>query len=241
MADLSILQIILAIGAVTLGALTQGSVGFGFAMVAAPLLMLIDVSFVPGPVILAAFFTALWVGIRDRKSGTIKTVKWAIFGRMIGNLAGAALVAYLSQDKFTIIFGILVIIAVLISLSGIDVKINISNLLAAGFLSGFMGTTVSISGPPMALLFQNEKGPNFRGMMAIFFMIGIMLSIPSLMIMGVFGLQEFLQGLILLPGTLLGVLLSKFLISRLDRHSIRPYVLGLSSVSGLLAIIKVFI
>ena len=241
MQDLSILQIALAIAAVALGALTQGSVGFGFALIAAPLLMLIDVNFVPGPVILAAFFTALMIALRDHQKGTISTLKWAVAGRLVGNLVGAGLVAYLSQEKFTVIFGVLVIIAVLISISGVDVKVNTSNLLTAGFLSGFMGTTISISGPPIALLFQHEKGPNFRGMMSLFFMVGIMLSIPSLMIMGVFGMNEFLLGMILFPGTVIGVFSSRFLIKHLDKHSIRPYILGLSSISALLAILKVIL
>lgn len=241
MENLSVLQIVLAIGAVSLGALTQGSVGFGFALIAAPLLMLIDVHFVPGPVILAAFFTALMITLRDGGKGTIESIKWAVAGRVLGNFVGAGLVAYLSQEKFTVIFGVLVIVAVLISISGFDVKVNTTNLITAGFLSGFMGTTVSISGPPIALLFQNEKGAKFRSMLSLFFLIGIMLSIPSLMIMGVFGMSEFLLGLILIPGTLIGVLLSRLFIKKLDKHSIKPYVLGLSSISGLLAILKILV
>ncbi len=241
MENLTIIEIILAMFAVGLGALTQGSVGFGFAMVAAPLLMLIDVNFVPGPVILAAFFTALFVSIRDGRNGSLSAIKFAIVGRIVGNLFGAALVAYLSKDKFTIIFGVLVIIAVLISISGIHIKVNTKNLITAGFLSGFMGTTVSISGPPVALLFQNEKGPKFRSILGLFFMIGILLSIPSLAIMGQFGMQELFLGLLLLPGVVVGFLVSKFFISKLDKHSIRPYVLGLSSISGLLAILKIIL
>jgi uncharacterized membrane protein YfcA len=236
---MTLLQMLMATAAVTLGALVQGSVGFGFALVSAPLLLLINVTFVPGPVILASFLIALLVSVRDRKSGNLGWIKWAVAGRIAGSLAGAGLVAYLSKDRFTLIFGILVLLAVAMSISGIDIKINTTNLLTAGLLSGFMGTTVSIGGPPMALLLQKEKGAKLRGMLSLFFMLGILVSIPSLMVMGVFGTREWRLGLILMPGVLCGFFLSKFFIKRLDKHSIRPYVLGLSSLSGLLAILKV--
>jgi uncharacterized membrane protein YfcA len=72
-------------------------------------------------------------------------------------------------------------------------------------------------------------------------MIGIAMSIPSLAIMGVFGMQELKLGLILFPGVIIGVLFSKLFIAKLDKHSIRPYVLGLSSISGLLAILKIVV
>ena len=239
--DLSISQIVLAIIIVTIGAITQGSVGFGFAMVVAPLLILINDYFVPGPVIVVAFFTAFFISFRDGNKATFDSIKFAIAGRIVGNLIGAALVAYLARDKFTIFFGILVLIAVLISISGFHIKLNKKNLVLGGFFSGFMGTTVSISGPPIALLFQNEKGQEFRNIMALFFMIGILLSIPSLAILGAFGWPEFILGLLLVPGCFVGVILSNMFAKKIDKHSIQPYVLGLSSISGILAILKVIL
>ena len=218
--DLSISQIVLAIIIVTIGAITQGSVGFGFAMVVAPLLILINDYFVPGPVIVVAFFTAFFISFRDGNKATFDSIKFAIAGRIVGNLIGAALVAYLARDKFTIFFGILVLIAVLISISGFH---------------------ISISGPPIALLFQNEKGQEFRNIMALFFMIGILLSIPSLAILGAFGWPEFILGLLLVPGCFVGVILSNMFAKKIDKHSIQPYVLGLSSISGILAILKVIL
>ena len=241
MLDLSTIEIILAICIVSLGAFTQGSIGFGFALVAAPLLSLVNMEFIPGPIIFAALFTAILVSYRERKSAELGKIKWLILGRFVGNFAGAALIVYISVKGFSILFGVLVILAVLLSALGLHIKINIKNMIAAGFLSGFMGTTVSIGGPPAALLFQHERGPKFRATMSNFFMIGVILSMISLAIVGRFGVRQILLGLTLLPGVIIGVYVSQHITSKLDKHAIRPYILGLSGISGLLAILKVLL
>ncbi len=238
MIDISAIEVVLGICIVSLGAFTQGSIGFGFALVSAPLLMLVNIEYVPAPVITAAFFTAALVSYRERRSTDLRKIKWMVAGRIIGNLVGAAIVAYISVQKFTVLFGVLVILAVILSASGLHVKVNIHNMIGAGFLSGFMGTTVSIGGPPAALLFQHERGPKFRATMANFFMIGVVFSVLSLMLMGEYGLRQLLLGLSLIPGVFLGVYVSRHMTKKLDKQAIRPYVLALSGISGLMAILK---
>ena len=41
-------------------------------------------------------------------------------------------------------------------------------MFSAGFLSGFMGTSSSIGGPPMALVLQHEENDFIRANMAAF-------------------------------------------------------------------------
>ncbi|MBN2280992.1 MAG: sulfite exporter TauE/SafE family protein [Candidatus Marinimicrobia bacterium] len=241
MGSISILQLSLAYLAVFLGAFVQGSIGFGMAMIAAPLLMLIHTDFIPGPILLASLLTSIMVSFRERQHSEIGKIKWMILGRIFGNLIGAGVIVYISVEKFTILFGILVIIAVLLSASGLHIPISLKNMIFAGLLSGFMGTTVSIGGPPAALLFQHEKGPQFRATMANYFLIGVILSLLSLAAMGKFGFKELFLGFCLLPGVFLGVYMSQHLTKKLDQQAIRPYVLGLSGISGLLAIVKVLI
>src|SRR5438034_6678902 len=48
------LQVLLAALAMAVGALVQGAVGFGASLVAAPLLVLVDVRLVPGPIGIAS-------------------------------------------------------------------------------------------------------------------------------------------------------------------------------------------
>ena len=52
----------------TAGATLQGAVGFGLGLLSVPLLILIEPDFIPGPLILAAFFLNILVSLRERQS-----------------------------------------------------------------------------------------------------------------------------------------------------------------------------
>ncbi|WP_422446035.1 MULTISPECIES: hypothetical protein [unclassified Endozoicomonas] len=49
--ELSLLHVVAAMGVVGLGAIVQGTIGFGMAVVAAPFLYHIDPALIPGPLI----------------------------------------------------------------------------------------------------------------------------------------------------------------------------------------------
>src|SRR5687768_7921335 len=80
----------------TVGALVQGTIGFGLAVFSAPLLTLIEPRMVPGPLLLATFVLTLLVVLRDRQAIDLAGVKWALVGRVPGVLLGAGLLAFLA-------------------------------------------------------------------------------------------------------------------------------------------------
>ena len=80
--------------------------------------------------------------------------------------------------------------SVLLSASGLQLLPTPRSLIGAGTLSGFMGTTSSIGGPPMALLYQGTEGIRLRGTLAVFFTIGVLISLVALTAVGRFGLRE---------------------------------------------------
>ena len=53
------------------------------------------------------------------------------------------------------------------------------NLVAAGAVSGVMGTATSIGGAPMALIWQGHQGRRLRGTMSAFFMVGSAISVAA--------------------------------------------------------------
>ncbi len=232
-------EIILAIFIVSLGAVVQGSVGFGFALVASPLLVMLNPVFVPGPILFCGFFVSLFLTIRERNQFELKKISWAVIGRIIGSIIGASILPFLSLNGFSIFFGVLVIFAVILSSLGISISINRSTLLSAGFLSGFMGTTISIGGPPVALLFQNEKGPEFRSTISAFLCVGAFFSLVVLIIVGKFRIPELSMGLQMIPGVIIGFLFSKPIAQSLDQKNIRPIILAISGFSGLLILAKI--
>ena len=84
---MSPLEIAAAAGIVGAGAILQGAVGFGFAVVAAPLLLLIDARLVPGPLVFAALVLVVLMALRDRRGTDLAGVGWILLGRLPGTAA----------------------------------------------------------------------------------------------------------------------------------------------------------
>ena len=63
--DLELLILLAACTIVAFSAILQGSVGFGFSIVAAPLLILLDRRLVPGPLLLAGLLLVIFLTFRE--------------------------------------------------------------------------------------------------------------------------------------------------------------------------------
>ena len=223
---------------VAIGAALQGSIGFGLGMFSVPLLVLIDARLVPGPLLGASIPLTLLLTRREWHAVKIADLKWPIVGRILG--IGVALLALevVPERQIGLLFGTLVIAAVLLSASGLRLAVTARSLLGAGVLSGFMGTTVSIGGPPMALLYQHESGSRIRGTLSAYFVIGVSMSLVGLHFVGMFGVSELLLSLSLLPGVLVGYWVSRHTAAYLDRGYVRTGVLLVSAASALAVLLQ---
>ncbi len=230
--------LLLALAVVFVGSLVQGCIGFGLALVAAPVLMLIDPLFVPAPLLLAAFVLTLMMSLRERREVVLSALSWAVAGRIFGSAAAALLVARLPADQLALLFGVLVLLGVALSGLGLSVTPTNRSLLAASVLSGLMGTITAAGGPPMALLYQRASGPQLRGMLSAFFLTGTIISLAMLRAAGRFGPEELKAGLLLSPAALLGFMASGRLRSWVDGKTLRPAVLTFSAVSAAVVIIR---
>jgi hypothetical protein len=232
------LQIVAAFVAVAGGAAVQGSVGFGLSLVAVPLLALIEPRLLPGPLLCVAIVLTLLLSHRERHSIDFHGVTWGIAGRVPGAVVGAVALEVVPQQQLSLMFGGLVILAVLISLLPLRIRPTAPRLLGAGLLSGFMGTTAAVGGPPIALLLQHSPGPQLRGTLSGFFVLGASVSLLALIVIGRFGLSELWLAFLLLPGILVGFWASGHTARLLDRGYTRPVVLALSSAAAIAVILR---
>jgi len=235
---LSWIQLAVASAAVCAGAAVHGGVGFGLALVAAPLLMLIDSRLVPAPLIFSALVLTLLMAHRERDSLDISGVGFALLGHFPGTVLGAAALAIFPARGMSLLFGALVLVAVAMSASGLRVRRTLWTLVGAGALSGFMGTTVSIGGPPMALVYQHEGGPRLRGTLSGFFIVASAVSLIALRAVGRFQAYEMRSAVALVPGVLLGFIISTRLTPFLDRHHSRPAVLLVAAAGGVAVLLR---
>jgi len=229
-----------AVVIIAIGAVVQGSVGFGLAVFSAPLLTLIEPRLVPGPLLLATFVLTLLLTQRERQAIDLAGVKWALVGRVPGIAAGTAVLTLLAPGKLVVLFGTLIVLGALMTARGAALEPTRGNLLAAGFVSGFMGTAAAIGGPPVALLYQREDGRRVRGTLNGYFLVGSVLSLGALFAIGRFGKQELAWSALLVPGVVLGFACSAWTARWLDskRRGLRLSVLVVSAASGLFVIAR---
>ncbi len=235
---MTLAEIALATAVVTIGATLQGSIGFGLGLFSVPLLVLIEPRLIPGPLLLSSIVLTLLLTHREWHAIRFGDLKWALLGRAGGIALAALALTLVPSEQIAILFGILVLAAVSLSASGVHVAVRANTLLGAGLLAGFMGTTVSIGGPPMALLYQRETGARIRGTLSAFFVVGVGMSVVALHLIGRFGRPEARLASLLVPGILLGFLVSRHTARTLDRGYVRTAVLVVSGITGLVVLVR---
>lgn len=232
--------VLLAMGSIFLGAFVQSSVGFGLAIVAAPLLFLISPDYVPAPIVMVALLNSLFNVYKYRNNIAIGGLKMAIYGRIPGSIAGGILLLYVSSAALSLWLGGMVLLAVLISLLPVRFEPTPNRMAIAGFFSGFMGTSSSIGGPPMALILQHQDASSLRGNLAAFFVFSSAMSLIVQYFIGYLTWQHFVMTLPLLPMGWLGYVAAQVVVKYVSKQWIRIFTLVLCSASGLTAIFHAF-
>jgi uncharacterized protein len=220
------------------GAALQGAIGYGMGLLVTPVLVLIEPRMVPGPFLLAALSLTVSMTLRERQALNLKGVAWLVIGLLPGALLGVWVLTRLPQDVFNIAFGVAILLAVLMSASGLRLPTRKSVLGAAGFIGGVMCILAGMSGPPAALVLQDEAPQRLRATLSAFFIASSLISIALLILAGRFGVYEVELAAVQLPGILLGYLVSYRLVARLGSRSLRPVILGLSALTAIVVILK---
>lgn len=220
------------------GAAVQGVIGFGTALITVPFLYLINPALVPAPTLIVITALCLLIAGRNVKHVDNSGLLYAVSGRIVGTGIAIVALSIISPSALGILLGLLVLFAVIMSLSTPYFKISRTNLLCAGTVSGFMATVCAIGGPPIAMLYQHKSADKIRANLSSFFIIGNIISFIGLYIGGKLTLEHFMLAMMLLPGILLGFYLSRPLSGYLNPKHIRFLILLFSTISAVLVIIE---
>lgn len=230
----------LVLGAVVvlLGAVVQGAAGYGMNLLAAPVLTLVDPQLVPVPLLLLSSTHAVLAAIREHTHVDWRGVAWTMAGRLPGTAIGVLIVVLLPQGPFSIVVGIAVLTCVVLSLTAWHPRPRPPALVIGGLAGGTFGTAATTGGPPVAILYQHERGPIIRSTMAMYFLCGSLISVAGLALGGQVDETALMQAAVLLPGMLLGFVLSNPVKKVLDTGWMRPTVLGISGLSATVLIAR---
>ncbi|MET9629955.1 sulfite exporter TauE/SafE family protein [Lentzea sp. NPDC006480] len=223
---------------VALGGLLQGLIGFGLALVAVPLIALLDPSLLPVPVLMVATAHASMSLAREFSHVDWRGVGWAMLGRLPGTVVGILIVDALDPKGFGLVVGGSVLACVLLSVTTWRPQPEPKSLITAGFASGSFGTATAVGGPMVALLYQNQAGPQVRATLAAFFVLGSGASVIGLLAAGQVTAHQLWTGLTLIPFLIAGFLLSGPLRKRFDAGGIRTPMLIVAGASSVVLIVR---
>ena len=216
----------------------QFGLGMGFGLTAAPLLALIDPELVPASTLFIGLASSA-LGAWNERSAIVWNEVWlAAVGRAVEVGAAIAILSILAnRDTFILVFGIMIAIAVLMSVIGLRIPFSRNSLLAMATLSGTMGTITSVGAPPLAIVYQDRPSSEARPTLAAFFAIGCTMSLAGLYGSGWAGQRDFLLALFMVPGMMIGVWIASRLRDRFDKRY-RPALLAISGTAAIILILR---
>ena len=154
--------LLLTLVTVAFAAAVQGSLGLGMALIAAPILLLIDPRLVPGPFLVAVLVVTVLMTRREWRHMTPPSIGWACLGAIPGTVIGAWITATAATEVLGGALGLLIVGAVVLVFLGHRVQPSRVALVVAGGASGIMAGIVSIGGPPLALLLLDKPGGELK-------------------------------------------------------------------------------
>lgn len=230
-------EITLVLVAVGLGALIQGSIGFGFSLVAVPTMTLLQPEAVPATLLLVAIPMTLFMSITERHSIDVVAFAWITGGRLLGTFAGVGLLALVPDNSLARLLGLLIVVAALMSFMGPTFEVRNGTQGVAGIASGVMSTAAALGGPPLALVNQRRLGPELRSTLAVSFLAGLVMSLVALALSGRIDKEHVVWAFQLLPGLILGLWTGRQFAEFLDRRWLRPMVLAFAAASGVVVVL----
>ncbi len=212
-------------GVVLLGSVLQRVTGLGFALVVAPLLVLV-LGPVQGVVVTVAFglvFSAVVFVLHAREveyRRVLPILAWAV----VGIVPAALLVRLIPSSVLSIWAGVLMVLALLISMLAYRVRTPNADRgwmrLAAGAISGVMNVVAGAGGPPLAAYAVASRWDHARFAVSaqFYFMVLGAFSLLGRWVVPEISYREAIGGCV---GVLLGVLLARVVRRRVSATASR--------------------
>lgn len=220
----------------------QTITGFGFALVAAPLL-----TFAIAPK--QAVVTVLFIGIlmkgflvyKTWHEGAFSRVLFVFAASVVGALPGAYVLRAVSDSTLKTIIGLTLLAATAAMCVSRPVTIRRHGLVktVAGLLSGFFGATTSLNGPPIVMYMMNEgvDKSTIRADLGRYFFIGNAATLGLVAFTGSVQADRLaVYGALAVPATLLSWWVGQRIFEKVDAVRFRHIALAVISASGLITV-----
>jgi uncharacterized protein len=219
------------------GAVAQGSLGFGLGFTVVPMLALLAPAALPTVPLLLAVPLMTGVALRDRRAVDLPGSAWVVLGRLPGTAIGAWLLTVLGADPLAVVAGIALLAAVGLSTWRPTGSGSTGERVAAGFTSGVLGTSTGIGGPVISLSYRGRPAAEMRATVGLALLTGVVMSLAAVAVAGRLHVDQLIVTAQLLPAVAAGLWASRRLNRFLDDRWLRPAVLVTAGAGGLLTIV----
>ncbi|MFI6231833.1 sulfite exporter TauE/SafE family protein [Micromonospora echinospora] len=230
------LLLIVAFGIVLLGAFAQSVSGFGFALVAVPLLAtVID----PRTAVVVTALTNIWLTVvavaRDHRH-----VRWRVTGALtaaalVGAPFGLLVLVTFPERLLSALIAVVVLGSVVLVWSGARLRTGALGIGAVGVLAGVLTTATGTNGPPLVAAFHSlgYDPRTFRATLAAVFSGAGLIALAGFALAGRIDAEVLRLSLAALPAVPLGWWLGNLVFDRIAPAVFRRIVLvGLIGSAG---------
>ena len=238
-------QLIVVGAAVFVAAFMQIVAGFGFALLAVPLMTLaIEPKIAVVVSTLTGIFVTSWQAYKDRALADRVLVKRMTLGAYIGMPLG--LLVFVSVDDNVLRF--LLGIAVLVTVVLLALRVNLHHVgprldYGAGFLSGVLATSLSTNGPPLVFVLQARQlsSVTFRATISTVFALSNIGGLALFIASGEITREGIVAAAVTVPAMLFGQLLGFPIRKHVHGERFRWLVLILLVAAAISAIVNAII
>lgn len=222
-----------------------GTAGFGFSLVATPVLLLY---LEPQQVVVVAnsliALLLVLVLARTWRNLDLRASMGLVVGGMVATPVGVLALNSAGPSALRITIAVVIIFLGLFSLK--NVQLPFANNRAAGpsmgFLTSLAVTTIAIGGPLGAIyaISQKWKPDMLRASLALFFLASDVVAFPLYAATGLVHKDTLANIGILIPGLIIGFPVARFLVCRINERIFRYVVVAVIVVAGSATLIREF-
>ncbi len=226
-----------------ISAVLQGLTGFGFSILAVPLITLFISPKTAVPVLLIySMIINIVVLYSARKAVNLKKIWILLAAGIVSMPLGTYLLVVMNENLLKVFIGFMILIFGTLLLIGYRKEFANEKraMIPVGLISGILGGSISISGPPIILFLSNQNADKhtFRGNLAAYFFILNIFTVPVYYFSDLLTKEVWNYSITFLPGLLTGVFLGNLFSHKIKDDHFRRFTLILLILMGALSILS---
>ena len=239
---MDVITIVLFSLVILAAAFTQALTGFGFALVSVPILVIFFSPKISVPIIMVltvpvmvTILFHLWKHVQ------LKRIWILMLMGLAGMPFGTYLLVNLDVQLLKIIIGLTIVFFGTALLLGYSQRFKNEKIVSIpiGFLSGILGGSTSMSGPPVILFFSNQGDEKniFRANLVTYFLVLHLSIIPTYIIGGLVTIDTVQTALLFFPALVIGAVLGVKFAAKINENKFKKVVLIIIVFSGFISVL----